>query len=121
MRSPKFGIRGEELASVVNRRTLASAWRRTVRLAMRRQYLADPIELLDFQVRRKSEFELVESKLSSGTYAPIKPRRILVEKSKGLCRQLVIPDVRDALVIQCLSDAFHADIKDRSPSKNAFF
>lgn len=121
MRSPKFGIRKEELASVVNKKALASAWRRTVRIAMRRQFLADPIDLLDFHVRLAAECELIEEKLLGGIYSPIKPRRVLVEKSKGLCRQIVVADVRDALVIQCLSDAFYANIKDNAPSKNAFF
>ncbi len=121
MRSPKFSIRKEELASVVNKKTLATAWRKTVRIAMRRQYLADPIDLLDFHTRLAAECELIEERILSGTYAPTKPRRVLLEKSKGLCRQIVVPNVRDALVIQCLSDAFYANIKDRAPSKNAFF
>jgi hypothetical protein len=121
MRSPKFGIRKEELATVVNKRSLNSAWQRTVRVAMRRQYLADPIELLDFHTRLPAEFEQIEERLLNGSYLPEKPRLVLVEKSKGLCRQIVVPNVRDALLIQCLSDAFYASIKDRSPSKNAFF
>ena len=50
-----------------------------------------------------------------------KAQRILVEKSKGLCRQLVIPSARDALVLQCLSDALYHEIRDKAPTKRAFF
>ena len=121
MRSPKFGIRKEELAAVVNKQTLTGAWQKTVRVAMRRQHLADPIELLDFHTRLAEECLRIEERVLDGTYAPVKPERVLVEKSKGLCRQIVIPDVRDALLLQCLSDAFHKALKDKSPSKNAFF
>ena len=44
-----------------------------------------------------------------------------MEKSKGLCRQIVLPTIRDALVLQCLSDAFYADIKGKAPTKKSFF
>lgn len=102
MRSPKFGIRKEELAAVVNKHTLRAAWQKTVRVAMRRQHLADPIELLDFHTMLAEECARIEENVLGGTYTPIRPRRVLVEKSKGLCRQIVIPDVRDALLLQCL-------------------
>jgi hypothetical protein len=121
MRSPKFSIRKDELRSVLNKATLKSAWRNTVRFAMRRQYLADPIELMDFHSRISIECDLLESEIMDGGYIPRKPSRVLVEKSKGLCRQVTVLNVRDALVIQCLSDAFYTNIKGKAPSKNAFF
>jgi Reverse transcriptase (RNA-dependent DNA polymerase) len=121
MRSPKFAIRRDELKKVLNPASLKLAWKNTVRVAMRRQYIADPIEFMDFHSRIQAECELVAAQLSDGTYNPRKPRRVLVEKSRGLCRQLAVLDVRDALVLQCLSDAFHSNIKGKSPNKSAFF
>ncbi|WEJ09300.1 RNA-directed DNA polymerase [Sinorhizobium sp. M103] len=47
--------------------------------------------------------------------------RLLSEKSKGLCRQLVIPNVKDALVLQALSDALWVELKEKAPSQNAFY
>lgn len=49
------------------------------------------------------------------------PTRFLLEKSKGLCRQIVIPTVKDALILQALSDALWAEIKKKAPSKNAYY
>ncbi|WP_304939315.1 RNA-directed DNA polymerase [Methylobacterium sp.] len=44
-----------------------------------------------------------------------------MEKSKGLCRQIVIPSLQDAIVLQRLSDALYAEIRGKAPSKKAFF
>ena len=55
----------------------------------------------------------------SGVYAPKSPLKLLSEKSKGLCRQLVIPSVNDALLLQTLSDALWEEIKTKAPSPNA--
>jgi hypothetical protein len=63
----------------------------------------------------------LESEVRSGSYIPRPPIRLLSEKSKGLCRQLVIPSAKDALVLQTLSDALWAEIKTKAPSKTSFF
>jgi hypothetical protein len=88
---------------------------------MREQFINDGIEHLDFHMARKLESEKLSHLILSGDYAPQKAQRILVEKSKGLCRQLVIPTIRDAIVLQCLSDALYAEIKGKAPTKNSFF
>jgi hypothetical protein len=69
---------------------------------MRKQPLPDPLEYLDYHVNLDAFCMAIEAAVSSGAYVPQQPLRILAEKSKGLCRQLVIPAVRDALVIQTL-------------------
>lgn len=88
---------------------------------MRDQFLCDGVENLDFHINRKTESQKLSQLILSGGYTPQKSQRILVEKSKGLCRQLVIPSVRDAIVLQCLSDALYSQIKDKAPTKKAFF
>lgn len=47
--------------------------------------------------------------------------RFRMEKSKGLCRQLVIPAVRDALILQSLSDSLWREVKNKAPSNNSFY
>jgi hypothetical protein len=74
-----------------------------------------------FHSRISLECDALEAEILAGSYSPREPNRVLVEKSKGLCRQVVILNVRDALVLQCLSDAFYANIKGKAPSKTAFF
>jgi retron-type reverse transcriptase len=88
---------------------------------MRDQFVNDGIENFDFHLARKLESKKLSHLILSGHYATQKAQRILVEKSKGLCRQLVIPTIRDAIVLQCLSDALYAEIKGKAPTKNSFF
>ncbi|MDZ5648073.1 RNA-directed DNA polymerase [Nitrospirillum sp. BR 11828] len=88
---------------------------------MKEQFINDGIENFDFHIDSKTECQKLSQIILSGDYTPQRPQRILVEKSKGLCRQLVIPSVRDCIVLQCLSDAFYKEIKDKSPTKKSFF
>ncbi|MBY3054450.1 hypothetical protein HFO75_33235 [Rhizobium laguerreae] len=121
MRSPRFDIRAKKLRSIFSPKNIERIWREKVRVSMREQFMCDGIENFDFHVARNVESQKLSHLILSGDYVPQKAQRILVEKSKGLCRQLVIPSVRDAIVLQCLSDALYAEIKDKAPTKNAFF
>ncbi|MFK5598449.1 hypothetical protein ACFZ8E_15865 [Methylobacterium sp. HMF5984] len=76
---------------------------------------------MDFHVNIDSNCKRLSKQLCDGTYRPSTPIRILLEKSNGLCRQIVIPAVDDALVLQCLSDELYKDIKSKSPTDKAFF
>ena len=88
---------------------------------MRKQPIPDPIEHLDFHVGLDANCTSLAADVCSGNYIPSSPTRFLSEKSKGLCRQLVIPSVKDALVLQLLSDALWIDLRSKAPSKNAFY
>jgi hypothetical protein len=121
MKSPRFPMREPHLRAVAAAGHLADLWKRKVRDAMRKQNIQDPIEHLDFHVNLTIECKKLEDLILSGSYVTGRIRRILVEKSKGLCRQIVIPNVHDALILQSLSDALWADIKGKAPSKNAFY
>jgi hypothetical protein len=88
---------------------------------MRQQFIADGIEHFDFHIECANESNKLSQLILSGDYVPNRPQRILVEKSKGLCRQLVIPSVTDALVLQCLSDALYRQIRSNAPTTRSFF
>ena len=81
----------------------------------------DGIENFDFHTFYELECKKLSNLILNGQYLPQHAQRILVEKSKGLCRQLVLPSARDALVLQCLSDALYKQIRDKAPTKKAFF
>ena len=119
MKSPKFQQKKKDLEEVINVPRLKSRWKDKVREAMRRQPLPDPLEHLDFHVRLEFACTELMSEVMSGVYAPKSPLRLLSEKSKGLCRQLVVPSVNDALLLQTLSDALWEEIKTKAPSHNA--
>jgi hypothetical protein len=121
MRSPRFDIRAAKLHTLFSPKNIERIWKEKVRSSMKNQFLKDGIEHFDFHISIKIESIKLSHLILSGDYAPQKAQRILVEKSKGLCRQLVIPHIRDAIVLQCLSDALYEEVKGKSPTKNSYF
>lgn len=121
MRSPRFDIRAKKLRAIFSPDNIERIWKDKVKVSMRDQFMCDGIENFDFHVSRKVESQKLSHLILSGDYVPQKAQRILVEKSKGLCRQLVIPSIRDAIVLQCLSDALYSEIKGKAPTGKAFF
>ncbi|BAI74353.1 hypothetical protein AZL_a08220 (plasmid) [Azospirillum sp. B510] len=121
MRSPRFDIRAAKLRAIFSPSNIERIWKDKVRQHMKDQFINDGIENFDFHVGRKLESKKLSQIILSGDYLPQKAQRILLEKSKGLCRQLVIPAVQDAIVLQCLSDALYSEIKGRAPTKKSFF
>jgi hypothetical protein len=121
MHSPKFPLKAKVLRDVVSASRLKSTWKHKVRDAMRRQPIPDPLENLDFHVRINAICTTIEAEVLTGAYIPHAPIRFLSEKSKGLCRQLVIPSVKDALDLQTLSDALWAEIRVKVPTKKSFY
>jgi hypothetical protein len=121
MHSPKFPLKAKNLKDVINVSRLKATWKNKVREAMRRQPIPDPLENLDFHIRIEAMCAAIEAEILSGAYIPNTPIRFLSEKSKGLCRQLVIPSVKDALILQTLSDALWFEIKTKAPTKKSFY
>jgi len=121
MRSPKFQIKKSDIEQVINVSRLMSRWKDKVRNQMRKQLILDPIEHLDFHISINSQCASIATDVCSGTYIPQAPIRLLSEKSKGLCRQLVIPSIKDALILQTLADALWEELKNKSPSNKAYY
>lgn len=121
MKSPRFVLREKEIREVFASSRLRHTWKRKVRAKLRSHVLPDPIEHLDFHLNLTENCRQLEQLVCSGHYLPAPAHRVLMGKSRGLCRQIVIPNVRDALVLQCLSDALYDDIRGKAPSKRAFF
>jgi hypothetical protein len=121
MQSPKFASKRADIEQVINAANLRSRWRRKVRDALRKQPIPDPIEHLDFELNIDGFSNSISAEVCSGQYIPRPPTRYLAEKSKGLCRQLVIPSPKDALVLQALSDALWTELRAKAPSKNSFY
>jgi hypothetical protein len=121
MHSPKFPLKAKNLKDVINVARLKFTWKNKVREAMRRQSIPDPVENLDFHTRIDAACRTIEGEVLSAAYIPNTPTRLLSEKSKGLCRQIVIPSVKDALVLQTLSDALWAEIRVKAPTNKSFY
>lgn len=121
VKSPRFDIRASKLRAIFSPANIERIWKDKVRTSMKEQLIHDGIEHFDFHVTRKLNSRNLSQIILSGDYVPEKARRILLEKSKGLCRQIVIPSVQDSIVLQCLSDALYDEIKGKAPTKNSFF
>jgi hypothetical protein len=121
MKSPRFDIRAAALKPIFHPANLENTWKDKVRVYMRQQFMNDGIENFDFHVAYKVECLKLSQSILSGDYVTQKAKRILVEKSKGLCRQLVLPSVQDALVLQCLSHALYKQIRGKAPTKRSFY
>ncbi len=121
MQSPKFAAKKKDLEQVINPFRLKATWKTKVRESLRRQSVPDVLEHLDFHIRLDAMCASIAAEVCSGGYIPQPSARLLVEKSKGLCRQVVLPAVKDALVLQTLSDALWAEIRGKAPSQNAYF
>jgi hypothetical protein len=121
MQSPKFPLKTKDLQEVINPGRLKSTWKHKVRDAMRTQLVFDPIENLDFHTQLDAMCSEIHAEVISGAYIPRPAIRLLSEKSKGMCRQIVIPTVKDALILQSLSDALWVELSKKAPSKRAFY
>ena len=121
MKSPRFALRETEVRSIFTSARIKRAWKDKVRAKMLNHLLPDPIEHLDFHLGLEARCSQIAKSVCEGVYLPGAAHRVLMEKSKGLCRQIVVPNIVDALVLQCLSDSLYQDIKGKAPSKRAFF
>lgn len=121
MKSPGFQLRAQRLQQIFTLSRVKSAWKDDVRVAARRAYIRDVIEHFDLHVDQDAELGKLVQTVLEGRYNPAPPARILVEKSKGLCRQIVMPSIKDMIVLQVLSSALYAALKGKAPTKKAFF
>jgi len=121
MQSPSFESRRTALAEIFRRSSLRRTWRSKVRYALRDRVLPDPVDYMDFHVTLSRNVSNLIEQVTRGEYQPRTPARLLMEKSKGLCRQIVLPTAQDALVLQRLSDNFFSSIRGNSPSSTAYF
>ena len=121
MRSPRFHLRSAQLQSALSASNLLATWKSKVRVDMQDQFILDPVQHFDFHLNALNECARISKRVLGGEYTPSRSQKILIEKSKGLCRQLVIPHVDDALVLQCLSDGLFLAISANAPTTKSFY
>lgn len=121
MKSPKFQNRSKELSSIFHPTDIKQTWKNKVRYALRSSPLPDPVEYLDYNLNIEAVSRSIHGTIINGSYHPGPNIRLLLEKSKGLCRQLVLTNPIDAIILQRLSDRIWPEIKSSAPSSQAFF
>ncbi|MFE0754022.1 RNA-directed DNA polymerase [Inquilinus sp. NPDC058860] len=121
MKSPKFRFSLKDLESCLNTDSIKLAWKKKLGAQIRKQIIVDLIEFKDIDQEIDIIAQDICSEISSAQYYPNKPKHYLVEKSRGLCRQMTLAHPRDLIVLQCLSSALYKEIKGSQPTKKAFF
>lgn len=121
MRSPKFIFSAPSIKACTGAGDIQSAWKDKVKRQLRRQVLWDLIEFRDIDRELPVAAHQIAKDIANASYSVGKPQTNLVEKSRGLCRQMTLIQPQDLIVLQCLSTRVHAQIVSGSPSKAAFF
>lgn len=106
---------------MLHRNNLTSVWKNHIRSAVRQQAIRDLSDYYDVHLAIDDHSHQIREQTLQGIYRPRPPTVVLQEKSKGLCRQLVVPDPIDALTLQVTVNAVTKSILGNQPSKNAFY
>jgi hypothetical protein len=121
MHSPRFKAKIRSLSNSINEISLADSWKKKVRNDLKRQIIPDAVEYLDIHVNIAAHAANIASDIRSGNYIPSHVTRLTSEKSKGLCRIIVIPDPTDAIILQVLADSLWIKLRKAAPSQNSFY
>jgi len=121
MRSPKFIFSAPSIKGCTSARHIQRAWKEKVKRQLRKQVLWDLIEFRDIDRELPVTSHQIAQDIANASFSVRKPQTYLVEKSRGLCRQMTLIQPHDLIVLQCLSTRVHAQIVSGSPSKAAFF
>ena len=118
--SPRFPERRSRLKTILTKPRLQSIWNNHIRQALRQQNVTDLADYYDVHLDLGVRITNVTDRIFRGVYSPNTPVRVLLEKSKGLCRQLLVPDPIDALVLQTVVNSVLTQILDNQPNQNAY-
>lgn len=121
MKSPKFGFSAPSIATCISEAAIKAIWKNKVKPQLRKQVLWDLIEFRDIDSDIAAVAKEIESEVKESSFRVSRPQTYLVEKSKGLCRQMMLIRPQDLIVLQCLSTRLHTQIVSSAPSKSAFF
>ena len=121
MKSPKFKFSYKQIEKPINPITLRSAWKGKIRSQIRRQIFLDTVDYKDIDYNINEIIYIISKSISSASYKPKPPVYYLIEKSRGLCRQMVSCHPHDMIVLQAISNCLYTEIKNGAPTKNSFF
>ena len=121
MQTPKFPHIAKNLTRILSASSFKHVWKKKVRQRLNMSPLRDPIDNFDYHLDLDQKAKGLETKIRDGRYAPTAHKRYRVEKSKGLCRQIVYPSIEDCIILQTLSDSLYYAITKAQPTQNAYF
>lgn len=108
------------LEKVFTKKKLIETWRKIVKKQMRSLDINDIHDYYDFNYNIETIAEHIKYEIIEGRFQTDKPLIYKLEKKFGICRHLMIPTPKDALVFQVLID-YIIEQGLEQPSKKAFF
>jgi hypothetical protein len=114
-------LRKKELSALLDKKIVASVWRKIVRGQLRSTDIKDLFDHYDFNYSIEDRAVALKNEILEGSYTVSAPLIYRVEKKYGVCRHLVIPQPVDALVVQLLVESVSEKILQKQPSQNAFY
>lgn len=121
MKSPKFKYIKPQLESLFKYNGLQGIWKSRVKQQLRDQALLDLIEFRDYDADIVAICRDIENSICDAMYSPGETKKFLVEKSKGLCRQMTLVRPIDLLVLETLSKVIYPALKRAAPTTKAYF
>lgn len=100
---------------------IVSAWKKSVRTGARSQVLLDVHDYLDVHRNINEVAKTLRLAVINGHYSPSAPEYVLVEKSNGLTRRLMVPRAIDAVALQTVVDQLEKKILRKRPTNKAFY
>ena len=120
MKSPKYKFNHDEIAKVIQPTILKNRWK-SLGKQLRRQALVDFCEYKDIDSDIEILCKDICDKFARAQYRPFPVHYYLLEKSRGLCRQMALPRPEDLLVLEAITAYLKTSIVDGRPTKNSFF
>ena len=98
-----FSARKSERIQGITKSALWSAWK-AVRIQLRRAPRRDVLDYLEYDVDPDVWIDRLLARLSSGDYAPERPHRYSLAKSKGFDRIITVPAIPDLVLYRTIVD-----------------
>lgn len=121
MKSPKFEFTKAEIVKFINPGKLKWIWKKHIGAQLRKQLAFDLVEYKDIDDLIDAISRDVSLKVEQSSYMPTTPAHYLVEKSRGLCRQMTLVRPEDLLILQALSLALQPELDRGRPTPKAFY
>jgi len=119
--TPRFPDKRDLLLKILTETRLAAIWQDKVRAETRKQCLLDLSDYQDIHSNLSTHIQRLRREIQQGAYKPRDHVRVLSEKSKGLCRQLVVLDALDALILQTIVNEMLPALEKNKPSKRSYY
>lgn len=100
------GIRG------INKSSLWASWK-LVRKLLAKMAFRDVVDYLEFDIDPEIWIKKLLREIAEGNYEPATPLRYPLAKSKGFCRRMTFPQVRDLVLYRTIVDQLYSRLKRR--------